>query len=563
MNHSEIVARFEYAKVLDSNVLEYLQTSSYRPFSDSKSIVDLQLTSEPSEIVTAFTNLNDLSSESAYRSFLFTYFCRDQGELAIKRTNPEDCTEEVPLFTASVNFNNSHLTAFVLCLKQRWGDLCREFRPREDLKAPLNRTSLIPLPHPFFVPGGRFQECYYWDSLWVVKGLTACDMLLSAQNAVRNLLHLVQRFGFVPNGNRVYYLNRTQPPVLTEAVRVIYEALESKEDKIKWLQEATPTLDKELTFFHNHRSISKIHPKSPYGKYSLSLYSASTEQPRPESFLEDVSTAKLNQHRDASVVYHNLSAGAESGWDFSSRWFENPSDNLSSICIADIVPVDLNSWLLHSERTVCQFWTELANHCSDNDSNRNYDCNHCSERASYYNQFSAERSKGMMDLLWSRKTGAWYDFNVCTGSKSSVLSAAFIMPVWAQCLSDDWSLDDTNRFVTFLTESQLIGAGGITCSLTPSGEQWDYPNCWAPLVDLCVDSLLKLSKKYPESRSSDVAKEIAVRFLRNVFSGWKQNGGALHEKYNFNSSVGERGQGGEYIPQVSLNFRHGVHLRCT
>src|SRR5262245_50056093 len=34
------------------------------------------------------------------------------------------------------------------------------------------RSSLIPLPNAYVVPGGRFREVYYWDSYFTMLGLT-------------------------------------------------------------------------------------------------------------------------------------------------------------------------------------------------------------------------------------------------------------------------------------------------------------------------------------------------------------------------------------------------------
>ena len=74
------------------------------------------------------------------------------------------------------------------------------------------RRTLIALPHPFIVPGGRFVETYYWDNYWILKGLLVCGMRETAAGMIRNMLHQLDAFGFVPNGGRIYYLDRSQPP---------------------------------------------------------------------------------------------------------------------------------------------------------------------------------------------------------------------------------------------------------------------------------------------------------------------------------------------------------------
>jgi alpha,alpha-trehalase len=96
------------------------------------------------------------------------------------------------------------------------------------------RHSLIAMQHPFLVPGGRFRELYYWDTYWVIKGLLTSGMLSTATGMVSNLVDLVHRFGFVPNANRRYYLNRSQPPYLTQMVELIYDRLLYPEPSNDW-----------------------------------------------------------------------------------------------------------------------------------------------------------------------------------------------------------------------------------------------------------------------------------------------------------------------------------------
>lgn len=68
--------------------------------------------------------------------------------------------------------------------------------------------SLLPLPGITAVPGDRFRELYYWDSFWVIKGLLVSGMTDTATSEVTNLLSLQETYGHVPNGARVYYINR-------------------------------------------------------------------------------------------------------------------------------------------------------------------------------------------------------------------------------------------------------------------------------------------------------------------------------------------------------------------
>lgn len=40
----------------------------------------------------------------------------------------------------------------------------------------------------------------------------------TVRGMIENFLSMVDRFGFVPNGGRIYYLSRSQPPLLIPMV---------------------------------------------------------------------------------------------------------------------------------------------------------------------------------------------------------------------------------------------------------------------------------------------------------------------------------------------------------
>lgn len=73
-------------------------------------------------------------------------------------------------------------------------------------------SSLLPLPAPYVVPGGRFDEVYYWDSYFIMLGLVASGRHDLANDELKNFATLLDRYGHIPNGNRTYYLSRSQPP---------------------------------------------------------------------------------------------------------------------------------------------------------------------------------------------------------------------------------------------------------------------------------------------------------------------------------------------------------------
>ena len=59
-------------------------------------------------------------------------------------------------------------------LHDRWKELGRKIN--ETVKNDPDRYSIIYLEKPFVVPGGRFRECYYWDSYWTILGLLVSNM---------------------------------------------------------------------------------------------------------------------------------------------------------------------------------------------------------------------------------------------------------------------------------------------------------------------------------------------------------------------------------------------------
>lgn len=138
-----------------------------------------------------------------------------------------------------------------------------------------DRYSLIALPKPFVVPGGRFREMYYWDSFFTIKGLIASGMFGTVRGMIENMGHLIDQYGFVPNGNRIYYLNRSQPPLLTWCLNAYFE----KTHDVDFLRAAMPWLEKEMEFFTQNKKYSR-----PDWESHLFRYHVKSEGPRPESY---------------------------------------------------------------------------------------------------------------------------------------------------------------------------------------------------------------------------------------------------------------------------------------
>lgn len=161
------------------------------------------------------------------------------------------------------------------------------------------RHTFLPRQYPMIVPGGRFRESYYWDSWWIIRGLLVCDMPTTAEYVLRNLLGDVVDFGFVPNGGRIYYLDRSQPPLLAEmAVSVIEYYGWSSSEGVSLLQEVYPILQKEYDWWMQPTSGHVVNISLPSATEEderksvlLNHYYSNATTPRPESYRQDLETA--------------------------------------------------------------------------------------------------------------------------------------------------------------------------------------------------------------------------------------------------------------------------------
>jgi alpha,alpha-trehalase len=203
-----------------------------------------------------------------------------------------------------------------------WTVLARPAAPPADPADSLAAfRSLLPLPKPYIVPGGRFREVYYWDSYFTMLGLAEAGRNELLNDLTDNFAFLINRYGFVPNGNRSYYLTRSQPPFFGRMV-----ALLAKDQGNGILLRYRAALEREYRYWM--LGAEKLAPgtaahrvvKLPTGAV-LNRYWDESTQPREESFVEDVTAAKLSK-QPAAQFYRNVRAAAASGWDFSSRWFQ-------------------------------------------------------------------------------------------------------------------------------------------------------------------------------------------------------------------------------------------------
>lgn len=125
--------------------------------------------------------------------------------------------------------------------------------------------------------GGRFREFYYWDSYWIVQGLLLSEMYNTTRGVLENFLSMVDKYGFVPNGGRVYYAQRSQPPLLIPMV----DSYVTQTGNITFLKNNINLLAKEFEFWMTNRTVT-VNKNGI--EYTLARYYAPSQGPRPESY---------------------------------------------------------------------------------------------------------------------------------------------------------------------------------------------------------------------------------------------------------------------------------------
>uniref|UniRef100_UPI0035C9DD03 alpha,alpha-trehalase TreF n=1 Tax=uncultured Sphingomonas sp. TaxID=158754 RepID=UPI0035C9DD03 len=394
---------------------------------------------------------------------------------------------------------------------------------RAPLAVPPGGSSLQ-LPAAFVVPGGRFQEIYYWDSYFTMLGLRSDGQQPLVDAMLTNFVSLIERYGHVPNGTRSYYLSRSQPPFFALMLDLSSDAdaalarrrLAALRTEYAFWMAGSACLDRGGACQHVVRM--------PDGSL-LNRYWDARDTPRDESYAEDVATAAATA-RTPDTVYRDLRAGAESGWDFGSRWLRDGS-TLTSIHTTDIVPVDLNSLLWFAETSIARRCAALAD----------------ARCAADFTKRAARRAAAITRYLWLPGEERFGDWDRSTGRATPTLSAATLYPLFVGLASPGQA-----KAVARTTAARLLAPGGVRTTLNATGQQWDAPNGWAPLQWIAIAGLER-------NGAGALARTAADRWLATV-NGYYRRTGKVIEKYDVEHPGA--GGGGEYDVQEGFGWTNGV-----
>jgi alpha,alpha-trehalase len=482
-----------------SPLYEAVQTSGRFP--DSKFFVDCTPKSAPETILEAY-KIAVLSPDFNLENFVETHFELPQTPDTGYQSTNKPISEH---------------------LHQLWDVLKRSPTPPD---AP--PSSLIPLPNPYIVPGGRFREVYYWDSYFTMLGLRVSGRVDIIQDMVDNFSYLIDNVGFVPNGNRSYYLGRSQPPFFALMVNLLAD-LKGPEILLQYRHQ----LEKEYAFWmagEHKLEVSGAHRRvvALGDGYLLNRYWDDNPAPRPEAYLEDQEVAHQSG-RDPETVYRHIRAAAESGWDFSSRWFADES-HMETIQTTDLVPVDLNCLLYYLEKTLLNIYRQLPDRVP----------------VEVFKERSRLRKNAIQQYCWNNAEGFYFDYNHAQQKPSGAWTLAAVSPLFFNIATPEQAA----RIARHL-EEKFLQAGGVRTTLHATGQQWDAPNGWAPLQWLTYKGL----RNYGHDALAEKIRQHWMALNEKTYA----DTGKMMEKYNV-SDLNQSAGGGEYPNQDGFGWTNGVYL---
>lgn len=439
-----------------------------------------------------------------------------------------------------------------------------------DVKLPYNRA----------VAGiGRFgRHSFLWDGYHMAKGYAVDDRWDLVRDMVDNIEYQINRFGHALNGSADFYTTRAQPDYFAHMVRMLADRI-GPEALTRYL----PTLEKNYKGYwmdgkdvmddmpidgntYTHRALVRM----PDGSY-LNRYWDDGEGPRLESYSEDVETA-LNAVGGASgqermdrlqKVYKDLRAGAASGWDFSSRYFED-GKNIHTINTTDILPVDHNSLMAYHEQTLAMAYRAAGD----------------LDRSEHYSILAQDRERAINKYLWDPTTGMYRDYNFRLGKQTDIVSAATVYPLYTGIANGEQSVG-----VMEALHDHLMYPGGIIATNTEnSNEQWDggvrggerSKNVWAPFNWAAVRGLARTVHMNSTREREDRLKPAEIRQLfRTAFRIQRGYTHGIQAYFSIHGTIPEKhrgdfptkpANGGEYELVTALGmsietYRAMKHLR--
>jgi alpha,alpha-trehalase len=368
---------------------------------------------------------------------------------------------------------------------------------------------LLYVPHPYVVPGGRFNEMYGWDSYFIQVGLLRDDEVEKAKDLVDNFVYEIDHYGTILNANRTYFLSRSQPPFLTRMILGVYERTKDRE----WLRGTWPSVEKYYAFWTTEPHLIP--------SLGLSRYYDLGEGPGAE-VVSDEKDAEGRTHYDRAREYYKTHTVTD--YDVA-RFYDAKRDELTplfykgdrsmresgfdpsnrfgpfSVDIVDHAPVCLNALLYVMEQEAAQIAAQLGR-----------------KDAGEWTARAGKRRAAVDRYLWDEAAGVYRDYNFVTAKRRDYPFGTTFYPLWARMASPAQARRVADSLKT------LEAPGGLLTSTNASGNQWDAPFGWAPLQMIAVDGL----RHYGHREAAD---RLARKFVGTVVKEFEEHGVIL-EKYD-------------------------------
>lgn len=537
----QVTANNNYPPPCDSKIYchgELLKTVQMAHLhNDSKYFVDMSLKNSEEDTLQDFEELMNRTknpSKEEIKVFVEEHF--DEPGHEFEPWTPSDWSEDPEFLKKIVH---PDLKEWGKKLNAMWKKLGRKISTtvRDDPK----KHSQIYVPNPVIVPGGRFREFYYWDSYWTIEGLLLSGMNHTVKGMLENFLKMVEDYGMVPNGGRIYYTRRSQPPYLIPMFKLYMDHHSDQE----FLRKNIQLLEKEFLFWHNERRV-QVQDRNGQTRH-VAQYRVNVSDPRPESYREDYMLAQnLTTEEEKQQLYVELKSGAESGWDYSTRWFVNNETNngtMKDTNVTSIVPVDLNSLLCVNAQTLSHFYKSLGMYDKERE----------------YANIAKEKNETMNMIFWDQTDGVWYDYDLHAKRQRRYFYMSNLHPIWSGCYGPEGSRARTmEKLIKYLNNKGVLKYdGGMPTSMEDSGQQWDFPNAWAPLQHLAIMGLYEARNIH--HAAEELSFDLAEKWIRTNWKGYQELN-AMFEKYNV-TVVGKAGGGGEYEVQPGFGWSNGVAMR--
>ena len=370
---------------------------------------------------------------------------------------------------------------------------------------------LIALPYPFTTPcaEGTFQEMYYWDTYFTHKCLLLTKRWGQVCNNLKNFAYMLKKFGKIPNGSRMHYITRSQPPFFG---LMLADLLESDPTALP-LDTAFSWLEEEYRFWMTKRRTEN--GLNGYGYDPIDKAAYGNPWYYNEVYVKTYAERTGIEQENTEENNGNVIAECESGWDFSPRFYGKAKE---------YNPIDLNSLLYADERLLADWATKLGK----------------TERAEAYAGAAASRKEKMQRLM--KRGGVYFDYSFAAERCSDVVSAAALYPYFV-------GLDeDAEGYGKALAQLERR-YGVVACLGGRDRFQWAEPNSWAPLNYVAAKAAHRLGL-FGEAR------RLAEKYLAATekIYGKTQR---LWEKYN--AETGDLDVASEYGTPEMLGWTAGVY----